>query len=117
MITSFKQYIKVPRVKPDFYNCPDSFSFKDLLAIFFTLGFFYACYKALTQPQALELVKAIAYLMAIILGGYFGHEITAAIIHEKYKTNNYGYSNSYSYENEMSCGTSGQENSGIDAQI
>ncbi len=100
-MNSIRKYIKRPRLSPEFYNSPYTFSFKDLLAIFFTLGFFYACYKALTQPQALELVKTIAYLMAIILGGYFGHEITAAIIHEKYKTNNYSYSSSYSNGGEI----------------
>ncbi len=92
------QHLKQIKLKPDFYNCPDRFSFKDLLAIFFTLGFFYACYRALFQPQALELVKSIAYLMGIILGGYFGHEITAAIINEKHKNVNYTNSSSYNQD-------------------
>ncbi len=99
-----KKYIKRPQIDSGFYISPDTFSFKDLLAIFFTLGFFYACYRALTQAQALELVKSITYLMAIILGGYFGHEITAAIIHEKYRNNNnsYNYGHDYGYNYEYS---------------
>ncbi len=75
---------KMPSVSPRFYNSPDEFSFKDLLAVVFTFGFFYACFRALSELQALELVKATAYLMAVILGGYFGQEITAALVKERY---------------------------------
>ena len=68
---------------PSFYSRADEFSFKDLLAIFFSSGFFYICYQALGDPQALELVKAVGYLMAVILGGYFGQEITSTLVKEK----------------------------------
>jgi len=60
-----------------FFSRPEEFSFKDLLAVLFTAGFFYVCYRAITEPQALELVKTIAYLIAIILGGYFGQEMVS----------------------------------------
>lgn len=65
---------------PSFYSRADEFSFKDLLAIFFSAGFFYICYRALSDPQALELVKSVGYLMAVILGGYFGQEITSTLV-------------------------------------
>lgn len=78
--------LKTPHLNPKFYCSPDEFSFKDLLAIIFTAGFFYACYRALSENQALELVRSIAYLMAVILGGYFGQEITAALVKERYHT-------------------------------
>ncbi len=116
-MNSLIKYTKRPRISPEFYNSPYTFSFKDLLAIFFTLGFFYACYKALTQSQALELVKTIAYLMAIILGGYFGHEITAAIIQEKYKTNTSAYSSNYIYEGQLTNNKQESGESGSEAHI
>jgi len=76
---------KLPRAPNDFYGRPRQFSFKDLLAILFTAGFFYVCYRAITEPQALELVKSIAYLIAIILGGYFGQEMVT-VWADKYQT-------------------------------
>lgn len=81
-----KSKIKTPRLNPRFYCSPDEFSFKDFLAVIFTAGFFYACFRALSETQALELVQSIAYLMAVILGGYFGQEITAAVVKERYRS-------------------------------
>jgi len=60
-----------------FFSRPEEFSFKDMLAILFTAGFFYVCFRAITEPQALELVRSITYLIAIILGGYFGQEMVS----------------------------------------
>lgn len=74
---------RLPGIPSDFYSRPDRFSFKDLLATLFSLGFCCICYRALTEPQALELVKAVGYLMAVILGGYFGQEITSALVTER----------------------------------
>lgn len=70
-------------IPSNFYSRPDRFSFKDLLATLFSVGFCCICYRALTEPQALELVKAVGYLMAVILGGYFGQEITSALVMER----------------------------------
>ncbi len=115
-MNSIIKKVKVRKGGPDFYNCPDAFSFKDLLAILFTMGFFYACYRALSQTQALELVKSITYLIAIVLGGYFGQEITASIIQERYKNNHY-HSSNYSSADEMSESQAGVSEDNSEAQV
>ena len=58
----------------DFFNQPNAFSFKDLLAMIFSGSFLYYCYCALVSVQALELVKVMTPLIGIILGGYFVQE-------------------------------------------
>jgi len=116
-MTSLSKIIKKPRINPEFYCNPDKFSFKDLLAICFTAGFFYASYRALSEPQALELVKSIAYLMAVILGGYFGHEITAALIHERYRGYDSAYNGDYSYGGDNNNGDSANANQGNGSQV
>ena len=67
----------MPKMPDDFYGRPNKFSFKDLLAMLFTVGFFYISFQALNSEQALELVKSWVALVAIVLGGYFGQEMVS----------------------------------------
>lgn len=62
----------------NFFDRPYQFSFKDLLAIAFTAMFLFFCCRALNHTDALELVKTLIPLIAIILGGYFGQEMASA---------------------------------------
>lgn len=60
-----------------FFSRPNEFSFKDLLAAT-TVGFFiFFSVRALSDEQALELVRIWVTLIAIVLGGYFGQEIAS----------------------------------------
>lgn len=56
----------------DFFSRSREFSFKDLLAAIFSGFFIYKC-----GTGDLELVKILVPLIAIILGGYFGQEISS----------------------------------------
>jgi len=58
----------------DYFNRPHGFSFKDALAVVFCGFFLYYAWRALDNPQALEVVKQMVYLVSIILLGYFGQE-------------------------------------------
>jgi ABC-type enterochelin transport system permease subunit len=60
-----------------FFNEPDHFSFKDVLAIAFAGAFLFFSYKALTSKDALVLVQTLVPLIGIILGGYFVQESAA----------------------------------------
>jgi hypothetical protein len=62
----------------NFFSRPYEFSFKDMLAVAFCGMFFYACWRALGSPDALELVKTLIPLIMVILGGYFGQEMATA---------------------------------------
>lgn len=58
----------------EFFSRPHDFSFKDLLAILFSVPFLYFCFVAMHSETALELVKALIAPIGIILGGYFVQE-------------------------------------------
>lgn len=61
----------------DFFSRPQSFSFKDLLAVGFSGFFLFQCGKAVNNSNVMELIKTLVPLIAIILGGYFGQEISS----------------------------------------
>lgn len=69
-----------------FYNRPDRFSFKDVLAIAFSGAFLWFCWKALKSEDALQLVKTLVPLIGIILGGYFGQEMASTWVSSRRPT-------------------------------
>ena len=77
-----------------FFNNPWEFSFKDVIAIVFTVTFLYVTYKALTSKDALEVMKALIAPILTVLGGYFGQEVATAYFQSRYP-NQYGFYNGY----------------------
>ncbi|EMT38007.1 hypothetical protein TthWC1_2490 [Thermoanaerobacter thermohydrosulfuricus WC1] len=76
----------------NFFNAPYQFSFKDVLAIFFTGTFLFVTFKATKSKDALEVMKTLIPLISIVLGGYFGQEMVSAYFQSKspYPPNYYG---------------------------
>lgn len=77
-----------------FFNNPWEFSFKDVIAIIFTVTFLFVTYKALTSKDALEVMKTLIAPIMTVLGGYFSQEVATAYFQSKYP-NQYGYYNGY----------------------
>jgi hypothetical protein len=79
-----------------FFNNPNEFSFKDVIAIVFTATFLYVTYKSLTSSDALEVMKTLIAPIMTVLGGYFGQEVATAYFQSKYpNTYNNGYYTGY----------------------
>lgn len=66
-------------MKDSFWSRPFEISFKDVLAIVFSLTFLYFCTRALHDKTALALVETLIPLIGIILGGYFVQEAGAGV--------------------------------------
>lgn len=77
-----------------FFNNPNEFSFKDVIAVVFTATFLYVTYKSLTSSDALEVMKTLIAPIMTVLGGYFGQEVATAYFQSKYTYNN-GYYTDY----------------------
>lgn len=79
-----------------FFNNPNEFSFKDVIAIVFTTTFLYVTYRSLTSKDALEVMKTLIAPIMTVLGGYFGQEVATAYFQSKYpNTYNNGYYSGY----------------------
>lgn len=83
------------KVRPmkNFFSRPYEFSFKDMLAVAFCGMFFYVAWRAIGNPDVLDLVKALIPLIMVILGGYFGQEMATAYFQRQ--NNPYGYYGGY----------------------
>jgi hypothetical protein len=79
----------------NFFNNPWEFSFKDVIAIVFTVTFLFVTYKALTSQDALEVMKTLIAPIMTVLGGYFGQEVATAYFQSKYPNTYNGYYNGY----------------------
>lgn len=102
---------KLKKSTKGFFNRPNEFSFKDLIAATFVAAFLYISWRALSDPQALEVMKSWISLIMVILTGYFGQEAVSAYFVSKNMQNQYnnqyqGYSgyqgygyNNYNYGN------------------
>jgi hypothetical protein len=87
-------YVKAKRPQ-GFFSSPFDFSFKDLIAAVFVGAFLYITYRALSDKQALEVMKSWVSLIMVVLTGYFGQEAVSAYFMSKNpQPNPYGY-NSY----------------------
>lgn len=75
-----------------FFSRPFEFSFKDLLAIFFTVTFLIVTFKAIKSKDALEVMKTLIPIISIVLGGYFGQEMVVAYMYGRNPNYTYPYS-------------------------
>lgn len=83
----------------DFFNHPNQFSFKDMLAIAMCAPFLGAIFLFLCRHVAgdLDLIKTLVPVIITVLGGYFSQEVATAYFTRGNTGMGYGMYGGYGY--------------------